>query len=412
MNLDAVTDLLERRIGLDPASLGPTVLPAAVADRMRALGLADPAAYAGRLAGWPEEFDALVERLIVPETSFFRGGGLFDELARRVAASLPVLGGRPFRALSLPCSTGEEPYSLAIALLEAGLDPQSWVIDGIDLSPRLVEAARRGAYREFAFRQTKRELRDRYFLPVADAWELGPPVRGLVRFRVGNVLDAALAAAPSEGYDLVLCRNLLIYLTAAARRQALATLERLLMPGGLLAVGHAEPQILAGRPFRRCEEAQYFLFRNDPSAAPPSTLPRTRADAKPGVAVVPRPAKSRKATPRPEPVPLTSAPAEGPLARARRLADDGRLEDALAECRKGLEHGGASADAYCLLGVIQQARGDESAAAEAFRKALYLAPNHGEALAHAMLLSARRGDLGHAAALRERLARLGAGGKP
>src|SRR5262249_42171234 len=111
----------------------------------------------------------------------------------------------------------------------------------------------------------------------------------------------------------------------------------------------------------------------------------------------------------PAPVPAPAAPEEA-LARARRLADVGRLDEALAECRSHLGRAGPAADAYSLLGVIQHARGDPGEAADAFRRALYLDPDHREALTHAMLLAAARGDAGRAAELRQRLAR--AGGEP
>jgi chemotaxis protein methyltransferase WspC len=407
MNLTPVAALLERRIGLDPASLGASVLPAAVADRMRALGLADPNAYAGRLAEQPGEFAVLVERLVVPETWFFRGAGLFDELARHVAR---FAAGRPFRALSVPCSSGEEPYSLVLALLDAGVPPERWSVEGLDLSPRLIDAARRGVYREFSFRQTEPNLRDRYFRPTADGWELAERVRGLVRFDAGNLADPAFLSGASGAYDLILCRNLLIYLTPAARRQALETLERLLAPGGLLAVGHAEPQALAGRPFRRAAAEPLFLFRFEPSSTP---------DAPRRFPAVPPPAPLRErggavsTTPSPTPSPPAPRPRLGgeagiiktdePLARARTLADAGWLDDALAEVARA----GPSADAFSLLGVIQQARGDRAAAVVAFRKALYLDPGHREALTHAMLLSDQQGDAGRATVLRERLARTG-----
>jgi chemotaxis protein methyltransferase WspC len=411
MNLALVADLLASRIGLDPASLGPAVLPAAVAEGMRALGLTDPVAYAGALAARPEAFDALADRLVVSETWFFRGGGLFAELARQVAAALPALAGRPFRALSLPCSSGEEPYSLAVALLEAGLPPERWAIDGIDLSPRLIEAARRGEYREFSFRQTDPALRERHFRPAGDRWGLSARVRGLVRFRVGNLLAPTLAADVSGPYDLVLCRNLLIYLTPAARRQALGALERLLTPGGLLGVGHAEPQVLAGRPFRRVGAESLFLFRHSPPMGK-GEWGRGNEKAERGTRNVERGVTSVPAIPHsPFPTPH-SEEGEGALARARRLADAGRLDEALAECQAHLQGAGPSADAYSLLGVIQQARGDAGAAAASFRKALYLAPDHREALTHAMLLSAQRGDAAQASALRGRLRRAGPGGEP
>jgi chemotaxis protein methyltransferase WspC len=402
MNLAPVVDLLARRIGLDPAALGATVLPTAAAEGMRALGLADPAAYADALAARPEAFDALVERLVVSETWFFRGGELFTELARQVAGWQPAP--RPFRALSLPCSTGEEPYSLALALLEAGLPPERWAIDGIDLSPRHIEAARRGTYREFSFRQTEPALRDRYFRPAGDRWELSADVRGLVRFRVGNLLASPLATDVSGPYDLVLCRNLLIYLTSAARQQALAALERLLAPGGLLGVGHAEPQVLAGRPFRREGAESLFLFRHEPT---PADCGLRIVDC--GLKNLPSNPQSAIRNPQSSRGPL---PEEGALARARRLADGGRLDEALAECQASIQGGGPSADVYSLLGVIQQARGDRDGAAASFRKALYLDPDHREALTHAMLLSAQRGDAGQAAALRERMKRVASGGEP
>jgi chemotaxis protein methyltransferase WspC len=413
MTLKAVVELLQRRIGLDPTSLGSSVVPAAVADEMRSFGLRDATAYAGRLTSDPDAFAALVERLVVPETWFFRGPGLFEELAHMVAR---FTGGRAFRALSMPCSSGEEPYSLAVALFEAGVPPERWTIEGYDLSPRLIVAARRGVYREFSFRQTEPHLRDRYFRRVADGWVLAERVRGSVRFDVGNIADPAFLSGVPAVYDLILCRNLLIYLTPAARGQALTTLERLLVPGGLLAVGVAEPQALAGRPFRRAGSEPHFLFRYEP----PGNL---KSDEDPRFKVVHRPAPV--SLPSASPSAATSSvaglcesgrPHRGqlqknrreqisshPLDRARRLADAGQLDDALAEVSRA----GSTADAFSLLGVIQQALGDRAAAASAFRKALYLDPAHREALTHAMLLANEQGDADRAAVLRERLARSG-----
>lgn len=391
MKLDAIAALLERRIGLDPASLGPSALPDAVAERVRLTGVTDAAGYATLLDARPEEFAALVDKLLVPETWFFRGGGLFAELARLVAAALPT--GRAFRALSLPCSTGEEPYSLAIALLEAGVPQNRWAIDGVDLSPRHLEAARRGVYRELSFRQTEPRLRDRYFRPTADGWQLEASVLGSVRFRTGNVLEPPGA----DAYDLILCRNLLIYLTPAARSRALDALVALLPLGGLLAVGHAEPPALAGRGFGRVGPESHFLFRRE---APPP------ASARPVV----RPRAVARAPLPPLPVPPPPVAAEEPLVSARRLADAGRLEDALAACRSHLKSVAPTAPAYNLLGAIQQARGDATAADDAFRKALYLDPDDRDALTHALLLADRTGDADRATALRERLNRPRPGG--
>ena len=402
MNLAPIANLLVDRIGLDVTSLGATTFRAAAVERMQALTLTDPAAYAVCLAGRSDEFERLLDRLLVPETWFFRGGELFDFLSREIST-------RIHRILCLPCATGEEPYSLALSMLEAGVSAERVQIDGVDLSPTFIEAAKRGSYREFSFRQTDPELRSRYFLEAGNEWVLDSAVRGLVRFQVGNIMDASLFAESAGAYDLILCRNLLIYLTGDARLRAVANLERLLAPGGLLGVGHAEPQILTARGYQRFGPDSCFLFRR---AAIPTK--RSPSPARPLPASPTRPRKPARDQARVIPSPAVARPmeADSSLADARRLADQGRLDDALAVCRTHLEQSGPSANAYSLLGVIHHARGDQADAGEAFRKALYLDPDHREALTHAMLLSSRRGDEARAAALRGRLERIDRGDKP
>src|SRR4051794_40720801 len=107
MNLGPVVELLGQRIGLDPESLGSNVFPAATAEHMRELGLVDAVAYAACLAEYPKRFQELVERLVVRETWFIRGPELFGLLPGLLAVR-PAK--RRLRALSLPCSSGEEPY--------------------------------------------------------------------------------------------------------------------------------------------------------------------------------------------------------------------------------------------------------------------------------------------------------------
>ena len=206
MNLGPVLDLLRTRTGLESGALGSQTVESAVRSRMKALGLSDGDGYAARLRADASEFAALLDEVVVPETWFFRGGDVFDFLAGHIRSALQT---RPaFRALSLPCSTGEEPYSLAIALAERRVS--GCAIDGVDISPRNLDEARRGVFGELSFRQTAPALRGRYFRAVPGGWELDPSVRPAVRFLPGNVLDPGLL--PSASYDLILCRNLFIYL--------------------------------------------------------------------------------------------------------------------------------------------------------------------------------------------------------
>jgi chemotaxis protein methyltransferase WspC len=408
MNLAAIAEQLRARVGIDPQSLGANLLRNVVANRMRALGLTDPGRYAEHLGRSRDEFDALVDEIIVPETWLFRGGPLFAFLAghvREATASRPP--GKPFRILSAPCSTGEEPYSLAIALVEAGVPRERWTLEAIDVSARNLERARQARYGEAAFRETPAALRARYFRSVAGGGELEPSLCDLVAFRRANLLDPGLLAGQGP-FDLVFCRNLLIYLDTAARTQVLANLDRLLAPDGLLCTGHAEPLSLLDERFQPTGPVGHFLFRRK---GKDNRRPPGRAEAPPAPPKPAAPSRPQRPGFQPPPAAAPVAPPDR-LRQARAEADAGDLGRALELCLAHLAVAGPSGDGYCLLGVIHQARQERTEAAACFRKALYLEPRHGEALLHLMLLHQEIGDGAAADRLRRRLERNAAGGEP
>jgi chemotaxis protein methyltransferase WspC len=395
MNLTPVTNLLRERHGLAEESLGQsTTVQAVVQARMQALGLNSAAAYAGRLRGDCQELDLLSADLIVPETWFFRGGDVFAYLAKHIAKAVGAGQGRKrFRVLSVPCSSGEEPFSLAIALFEAGVAPDAYAIDGVDLSPRQIERANQGMYSDLSLRQTTPDQKRRYFERTPAGWQLLPDIRSLVRFRQGNLLSPSFLAG-EEGFDLIFCRNLFIYLHPDARRQALAALDRLLIADGLLCMGHAEPLELFDERFTRTGPDACFLYQKLRPAADQLTTTS-----------LPAPARAAALSP----------PAEAPIdlmAVARRQADEGRLAEALATCRRRLAQAGASPALCALMGVLHQALGEKDEAASWFRRALYLEPANAEALMHWMLLCQEQGEHEQADRLRRRLDRARTGGEP
>lgn len=407
MSLAGILSLLEEGIGLNPASLGTSTVPSAVDERMRQLQLGSHDDYREYLTRHAEEFQALVEALVVPETWFFRGGELFNFLAEHIN-KVTHEESRRFRVLSIPCSTGEEPYSLAIALTDLGVPPESWSIEGVDLSDRNLKLARRGMYSEFSFRQTDEAWRARHFRKVEGGWELDPGIRFAVRFSQGNLASPVFLPIESM-FDLILCRNLLIYFHDAARDRALANLDRLLAPRGLLCVGHADPGTMFGRPFERTGPDGHFIFRRKPAEVRPAplTAPRTNSLTLPA-----RPRREPLAAPSPRSYPPTPAMmpvTEDLLQRARQQADAGELVDALASCRIHLLKAGPSAELYSLMGVIRQAQREDADAIDCFQRALYLQPRHQEALLHLMLLYQQQGNSSQAAMLRRRLDRTSPG---
>jgi chemotaxis protein methyltransferase WspC len=392
-----VDPLVRSRLGIDPGSLGADVFPTAIEHRMTARHVGTPEAYVGLLSAEPEEWTALAAELVVPETWFFRGGRLlFDHLAGWVAERARSRG-TAVRVLSLPCSTGEEPFSLSIALAEAGVTPRMYRLDGIDIAPAHLARAAAGRYSTFSFRETGPDPRPRHFRLTDDGrWELCPGLREAVRFRPGNAIDPALLAGEAP-YDLILCRHLFIYLTPEARDRVMANHDRLLAADGLLGLSPAEVSRLPADRFAPDGPPGLCLFG------------RVRASR----AVMPPPARrpaalSLDGAPPPVmdlPPVFAVPPAADSLALARALADAGRLDDALTACERAAR-GRVSADGFSLQGIIELARGRSEAAAAAFRKALYLDPDHPEALSHMIVLCEHRGESARAEVLRRRLARV------
>lgn len=274
-------DWLRRETGIDPDSLGHDFLSRALTERVHALqcdGERLPSAarapvttealraYWARLHACADERRALIELFVVPETWFFRDGAAFAALARRAAERVACAPGRVIRVLSAPCSTGEEPYSAAMALLDAGLDPASFAIDALDLSARAIEHARAGCYGRNAFRGTQTAFRTRFFTPTADGWLLDEQVRSRVQFRQANLMEAC--ADTGVRYDFVFCRNVLIYFDRDAQDRAIRQLASRLADDGMLFVGPAETGVAMRCGMRSARVPLAFAFqRADVGAA-------------------------------------------------------------------------------------------------------------------------------------------------
>jgi chemotaxis protein methyltransferase WspC len=393
--------LLNREIGLSTRSIGEAAVQAAVKARLRACGVTDMTDYLARLERDAAERKALVEEIVVSETWFFRDEEVFRALQRYATPWLRR--DKPLRILSLPCATGEEPYSVSISLLEAGFQPSRFGVHGVDVSDRALGAAKRAVYGKISFRGVEPRLQRNYFEPSDEGWRLLEPARGPVTFARGNVLDTALCGPRS--FDVILCRNLLIYLDAQARGRALDNLHGWLADEGLLFGGHAEAIELMDSRFQRLADASPFAYvkQNRARSETKTVQKREPRPANPGASAALR-AKPTAKSPSPEP-----KPAPGSLERATELANRGQLDQARALCERVISEQGASAEAYCLLGIIRSAEGTLDEAIRCFNKSLYLKQDHYQALVHLALLHQQRGEDVPAANFRRRAERARAG---
>ncbi len=455
MLVDDFSAVLKRKMGLDSGSIGKAAVERAVRHRMQAVAMGDVQDYLMRVQTSPAEMQQLIEAVIVPETWFFRYPESQAAMAALARARLFGTGGvsgpgraadgpaaldagaRVLRVLSVPCSSGEEPYSIAMALLDAGVPASRFEIDAVDISERMVEFARRACYGRNSFRGEDLAYRDRYFTETADGHQLTSQVTARVHFLAGNLFDAHLLQDTAP-YDFVFCRNLLIYFDAATQERAVAVLRRFARRDGILFVGPAETSLMTGRRLPAVPMPRAFAFRAEPEAAPvensvpaamawtppPVSRPATRlhglaptrasaAVAAPGVwpatALPGNPpaavAAGKPAADQRLPTPASGEDVDASLRGIAALADQGRVQDAMVQCRAHLDRHGASAEALYLLGLLQDAEGDARQAQAAYRKALYLDPTHREALLHLAALIASDGDQEGARRLQARAAR-------
>ncbi|MFI8382222.1 CheR family methyltransferase [Pseudomonas sp. NPDC079086] len=407
--ISQVERLLKQLIGLEAESVGRLVIERAVRQRMQALGLATEDDYWQQLSRSSSEQQALVEAVVVPETWFFRYPESFVtlvELALKRKAALA--GGRALRVLSLPCSSGEEPYSIVMALLDAGFAPAAFQVDALDVSARVVELARLGHYGRNSFRGQELGFRERYFEVTGSGFQLQQRVRDRVQLRCGNLLDSNVLGGEAP-FDFIFCRNLLIYFDRPTQNAVLDGLQRLLHADGTFFVGPAEASLLTQRGMQALGAPLTFAFKRAVVA------PLVKAPVR---VVMPAPVRSMR--PQPEPQPLRALPAvalappapavrlddaASALARVVELADAGRSEEALQECERYLLEHGPSADAFYWLALLNDMAGQGDSAQAYYRKALYLDPEHVESLVHLATLLAARGDHEGAKRLQQRVSR-------
>ncbi|WP_434767838.1 CheR family methyltransferase [Pseudomonas triticicola] len=407
-------DFLKERIGLDVASVGAAIIERAVRQRTTLSQAAHADEYWQLLQGSRDEQQALIEAVIVPETWFFRYPESFATLGKLARARLKELNNmRALRILSLPCSTGEEPYSIAMALLDAGLQPHQFKVDGMDISPLSVEKARRAVYGKNSFRGQDLEYRERHFFAEQDGHRVNEYVRGQVRWQVGNVLDPTLLAS-EPAFDFVFCRNLLIYFDQPTQKQVFEVLKRLTHVDGVLFIGPAEGSLLGRLGMRSIGIPQSFAFSRH-SEPHPEPLPTPKPVAVPASqpmrsAPPPAPVRNRPfaaVTPLPVTKKTANPDAATLLAQIAALANEGKSAEARAACEDYLRSHEPVAQVFYWLGLLSDVAGLSLEAQGFYRKALYLEPQHPEALMHLAALLQAQGDTAGARRLQERAARSG-----
>lgn len=268
MDINYIEEIISEKIGLAPDSIGHRGMARAVEERLKTLNLSNIDAYINLFKTDPHEIERFIEKVVVHESWFFRDDEPFEFLKDWVADTwLPAAkkgklprSDRALRVLSIACATGEEPLSIAMSLLEAGLSVSQFHIDAIDISNTAIEQARLGLFRKHSFRCKRTDVQSLYF-SAADGHEfkVDDSILQAVDFQQCNLFEADFARR-WKPFDVIFCRNLLIYCSDSARKKALSIIDQLLLPDGLLFLGSSETTLALPEDFTRSGHARSFAF--------------------------------------------------------------------------------------------------------------------------------------------------------
>ncbi len=416
---------------------------------------ADVPAYVDRFerGAGREEIVAVGGALTISETYFFRNIEQFHALREVVLPerSRAAGGGSRLRILSAGCASGEEAHSLAICAAELLPGPPwRFTVRGVDISPAMVERARAAAYAAWALRETPPEVMARWFRPSAPGSRPDDALRETVEFEVRNLAEEDGDLWAPGAYDVVFCRNVLMYFSPEAARRVVARAARSLRPGGYLFLGHAETLRGLSDAFHLCHTHGTFYYRvrgaGEGAVAPPAPAAGSRSTTREPDPVPPpepgawpetirraadrvRALTARSVVPAAAPFPravaggagaagvavaldllreerfgpaldlvrsLPESPTGDPdvlLLHAVLLAQAGALAEAEAMCRRVLAADEFSAGAHYLLALCREGAGDDAAAATHDRTAAYLDPGFAMPRLHMGLLARKRGDV-------------------
>lgn len=409
-----IETMLYQKIGMDIKSVGQQIFQRVLQQQLQKYQC-DLLQYSVLLQQSDEIWTSLVEAIVIPETWFFRypeSFHLFEELVKEQFSANPL---RPtLNILCLPCSSGEEAYSIAITLLRSGFSAQQFCIDAIDINTQVLEQAQSGIFRQYSFRTNNLPFINQYFEATETSYLLRQDVRDSVTFSYGNLFDAS--TLPVKHYDFVFCRNLLIYFDQNTQQQAVQQLRKLLRKDGYLFSGPAEAGAFVRAGMTALPRRDCFAFHQAEQKKPARMTTQIATpmlfkekNKKPSL-VQPMTGLKQTAAPKlnspashPVAAPKKSERTQELLQRIEQLSNSGQLNAALELCQAALGEIGASAQLFYVWALLFDSMGHKGNAEIYYRKVLYLEPLHAAALRQLAALLHSQGQTAAAALIEQRM---------
>ena len=403
-----IASILKENIGLDFNTIGKTSIEKILTQRMMSCQIDSIDEYYQHLINNRTELNELLEFAVIPETWFFRDTRPFGIIKKHIQSELLKDKNQCFNILSIPCSTGEEPYSIAMYLFDNGLPDSSFNIDAVDISHRALEFAQQAQYGSNSFRGSDyHDYKDKHFTNNGRYFLLDKKISNKVTFKKLNILQGDPTL--SNKYDFILCRNLLIYFDLKTKETAFKNLSNLMKNTSLLFIGHSEFGAVPKNIFMNLgSKLAFALCKKDNPNFKQELDTKVKTESIPKKNFYSQNASVKKAsfssliqeTPKDEKIDDKTNKAL--LEEATSLANSGHYNNAKELCEEHLDTYGENEAAYYLLGTIASGTQKSDIAESMFRKAIFLNPKHYEALIHLSLLLQERGDHKNAELIKKR----------
>ena len=402
---DKIIQMLKNGIGLDASTIGERTVEKILMQRMMICKIDSIDEYYQLLCRDQNEVNELLEFAVIPETWFFRDARPFEIMFRQMQSALIKNRQRQFNILSIPCSTGEEPFSIAMHLIDNGLPEQCFNIDAVDISSRALDYAAQGTYGKNSFRgNSYQAYQHKYFHQQGELFKLDELIHKKVNFSRLNILHGD--ELRRENYDFILCRNLLIYFDVATKHTAFVNLAKLLKKTGLLFIGHSEFGAVPKKIFKNMGSDYAFAlcqYSHPDIAVTPEQKP---ASKKQMLKTVQRANfEHHIRAPEKETDDTLDNDTDKLLQQAERLANSAQYAQAEQICQQLISKDARQVQVFYLLGLIASGKQDTEVAESMFRKTIFLEPRHYEALSHLSLLLEKKGDRKNAELFRQRASR-------
>ncbi len=350
-----------------------------VMERMRACRCHDYGDYLRRLHSamkGVQERKRLLELLINGETSFFRNEPQFNALRLRILPRLLQENQtcRSLKIWSAGCSTGEEPYSIAMVLNDAIQEVESWNISilATDIKSSVLDIAKQGKFDKHSIHAMPEYYLQKYFVPQGESWQISDVIRRMVEFRPHNLADSFHGEPKKQMFDLIFCRNVITYFDAETSKRVVSAFANCLKPGGFLFLGHAETLWGVSEEFRCVEFPQTFVYQKltdelfDLKLPPPVELPKFNQTS---TSVWPQP---KIAVVRPELLNISGKSVDQLIANAHQLANDGVYREAVRLFDEVTARCPLNVEAHFVKGILFEKIGQTDSAIENFKRALYI----------------------------------------